>query len=107
MAASIQHKGLIQNIVIEPEIKDGEPTGCYLVTAGEGRRLAYQLRAKRKEIKKNHPVRCWLATENDQSEIRLDENVTRQNMHTAAQFERFHELTPTNGDRTRVGTGTS
>lgn len=97
LAASIQHKGLIQNIVIEPEIKDGEPTGCYLVTAGEGRRLAYQLRAKRKEIKKNHPVRCWLDTENDPSEISLDENVTRENMHPADQFERFHELSRDKG----------
>ena len=51
LAASIQHKGLIQNIVIEPEIKDGEPTGCYLITAGKGHRLAYLLRAKRKGIR--------------------------------------------------------
>lgn len=97
LAASIQHKGLIQNIVIEPEIKDGEPTGCYLVTAGEGRRLAYQLRAKRKEIKKTQVVRCWLDTENDPSEISLDENVTRENMHPADQFERFHELSRDKG----------
>ncbi|WP_204317391.1 ParB N-terminal domain-containing protein, partial [Serratia marcescens] len=41
LAASIQHKGLIQNLVVEPETKeDGTPTGYYLVTAGEGRRLA-------------------------------------------------------------------
>jgi ParB family transcriptional regulator, chromosome partitioning protein len=92
LAASIAHKGLIQNIVIEPEMKGEQPTGFYLVTAGEGRRLAYQLRAKRKEIKKTHPVRCWLDTENDPSEISLDENVTREAMHPADQYERFHEL---------------
>lgn len=97
LAASIAHKGLIQNIVIEPEIKDDKPTGCYLVTAGEGRRLAYLLRAKRKEIKKNHLVRCWLDTENDPSEVSLDENVTRENMHPADQFERFHELSRDKG----------
>lgn len=61
------------------------------VTAGEGRRLAMLLRAKRKQIKKSEPVRCWLDTANDPSEIGLDENVTRT-MHPADQFERFREL---------------
>lgn len=97
LAASIAHKGLIQNIVIEPEMKDEQPTGFYLVTAGEGRRLAYLLRAKHKEIRKNHPVRCWLDTENDPAEVSLDENVTRENMHPADQFERFHELSRDKG----------
>lgn len=92
LAASIQHKGLIQNLVIEPEVKDEKPTGYYLVTAGEGRRLAMLLRAKRKQIKKSEPVRCWLDTQNDPSEISLDENVTRTPMHPADQFERFREL---------------
>ena len=92
LAASIQHKGLIQNLVIEPETKDDKPTGYYLVTAGEGRRLAMLLRAKRKQIKKSEPVRCWLDTANDPSEISLDENVTRTNMHPADEFERFREL---------------
>ena len=93
LAASIQHKGLIQNLVVEPETKeDGTPTGYYLVTAGEGRRLAMLLRAKRKQIKKSDPVRCWLDTQNDPAEISLDENVTRTPMHPADQFERCHEL---------------
>ena len=97
LAASIQHKGLIQNLVVEPETKNGEPTGCYLVTAGEGRRLAMVLRAKRRQIKKTHPVRCWLDTVNDPAEISLDENVTRTAMHPADQFERFHELSTERG----------
>ena len=98
LAASIQHKGLIQNLVIEPEIKeDGTPTGYYLVTAGEGRRLAILLRAKRKQIKKSEPVRCWLDTANDPAEISLDENVTRTAMHPADQFERFAELSSEKG----------
>ena len=98
LAASIQHKGLIQNLVIEPEAKeDGTPTGYYLVTAGEGRRLAMLLRAKRKQIKKSEPVRCWLDTANDPAEISLDENVTRTPMHPADQFERFAELSNDKG----------
>jgi len=98
LAASIQHKGLIQNLVVEPETKeDGAPTGYYLVTAGEGRRLAMLLCAKRKQIGKSEAVRCWVDTENDPAEISLDENVTRTPMHPADQFERFQELSETKG----------
>lgn len=98
LAASIAHKGLIQNLVVEPEVKvDGTPTGAYFVTAGEGRRLAMLLCAKRRQIKKSQPIRCYLDTENDPSEISLDENVTRTPMHPADQFERFQELSETKG----------
>jgi ParB family chromosome partitioning protein len=57
------------------------------VTIGEGRRLAQLLRVKRKEIKKTEPIRCIVDTANDPHEISLDENVTRENMHSAEQFE--------------------
>lgn len=97
LAASIQHKGMIQNLVVEPEIKDGEPTGCYFVTAGEGRRQAQLLRVKRKQIRKSEPIRCWLDTLNDPAEVSLDENVTRTAMHPADQFERFAELSRDKG----------
>ena len=98
LAASIAHKGLIQNLVVEPELKDdGKPTGSYFVTAGEGRRQAMLLCAKRRKMKKSVSVRCWLDTENDPSEISLDENVTRTPMHPADQFERFRELSETKG----------
>src|SRR3546814_6105573 len=55
------------------------------------------LRAKRKQIKKSEPMRCWLDTANDPSEISLDENVTRTPMHPADQFERFAELSNDKG----------
>ncbi|RZF64819.1 hypothetical protein EWE75_09395 [Sphingomonas populi] len=76
LAASIAHKGLIQNIVIEPEIVDGKPTGFYLVTAGEGRRLAYLLRAKRRETKKTQAVRCWLVINTDRRTYHLELRAT-------------------------------
>src|SRR3546814_4192342 len=69
----------------------------YLVTAGGGRRLAMLRRAKRNQIKKSEPMRCWLDTANDPSEISLDENVTRTPMHPADQFERFAELSNDKG----------
>jgi ParB family chromosome partitioning protein len=93
LAASIAAKGLLQNLVVEPECKDdGKETGYYLVTIGEGRRLAHLLRAKRKEIKKAEPVRCILDTEHNAHEISLAENVIRSAMHPADQFEAFAKL---------------
>lgn len=98
LAASIAAKGMLQNLVVEPETNtDGELTGFYFVTIGEGRRLAQMLRVKRKQIKKSESIRCVLDTENDATEISLDENVTREAMHPADQFERFRELAENRG----------
>ena len=97
-AASIAAKGILQNLVVEPERDEqGEPTGYYLVTIGEGRRLAQLLRVKRKQIKKSEPIRCIVDTTNDPHEISLDENVTREAMHPADQFEAFRTLAERNG----------
>lgn len=93
LAASIAAKGLLQNLVVEPERKDdGKETGYYLVTIGEGRRLAHLLRAKRKEITKAEPVRCILDTAHNAHEISLAENVIRSAMHPADQFEAWAKL---------------
>lgn len=93
LAASIAVKGVLQAPVVEPETDEsGAPTGCYLVTIGEGRRLALRLLAKRKAIRKAEPVRCVVDLANDPHEISLDENVTRSGMHPADQFEAFRRL---------------
>lgn len=97
-AASIAAKGILQNLVVEPELDgDGATTGFYFVTIGEGRRLAQLLRVKRKEIKKTEPIRCIVDVANDPHEISLDENVTRENMHPAGQFEAFKKLADERG----------
>jgi ParB family chromosome partitioning protein len=97
-AASIAAKGMLQNLVVEPELDtDGQHTGSYFVTIGEGRRLAQLLRAKRKEIKKTELIRCVIDTANDPFEISLDENVTRTAMHPADQYEAFRELAANRG----------
>jgi ParB family chromosome partitioning protein len=97
-AASIAAKGILQNLVVEPELDaEGAATGFYFVTIGEGRRLAQLLRVKRKEIKKTEPIRCIIDTANDAFEISLDENVTRENMHPADQFEAFEKLAEERG----------
>jgi ParB family chromosome partitioning protein len=98
LASSIAAKGMLQAPVVAPEFDDeGRPTGCYLVTIGEGRRLAMLLRAKRREIRKSEPVRCFVDVDNDPHEISLDENVTRSEMHPADQFEAFKRLADERG----------
>ena len=98
LAASIRAKGVLQPPVVEIERgEDGVPTGNYLVTIGEGRRLALRMLAKRKAIKRTHPVRVTVDTENDAHEISLDENVTREAMHPADQFEAFKRLADERG----------
>jgi ParB family chromosome partitioning protein len=98
LAASIAVKGVLQAPVVQPETDaEGAPTGCYLVTIGEGRRLALLLRAKRKEIRRTEPVRCVVDLNNDPHEISLDENVTRAGMHPADQFEAFRRLSEERG----------
>ena len=97
-AASIKAKGVLQPPVVEIE-RDGEgaPTGNYLVTIGEGRRQGLRLLAKRKAIKRTHPVRVIVDAENDAHEISLDENMTREAMHPADQFEAFQRLAEEKG----------
>ncbi len=98
LAASIAAKGVLQPPVVEAERSaDGQETGRYLVTIGEGRRLALRLLAKRKRLPKTELIRCLLDADNDAFEISLDENVTRFAMHPADQFEAFRDLAETKG----------
>lgn len=98
LAASIKAKGVLQPPVVEIE-RDGEgsPTGGFLVTIGEGRRQALRLLVKRKAIKRTHPVRVIVDADNDAHEISLDENITREAMHPADQFEAFKRLADETG----------
>lgn len=98
LAASIAAVGILQNLVVEPELADdGTPTGDYLVTAGEGRRLAQLLRVKRREIRKSEPMPCRIETTGNAREISLHENSAREAMHPADQFEAFQTLIEIDG----------
>ena len=93
LAASIAANGLLQNLVVEPERdKRGRATGKYLVTAGEGRRLAQLLRVKRAEIPVTEPIRCLVDAGRNAFELSLAENDIRTPMHPADQFEAFQTL---------------
>lgn len=93
LANNIQASRQIHNLVVETECDDdGKPTGHYLVTVGEGRRLAQLLRVKRKQIKASEPIACVIDDTHDALAVSLSENDIRSNMHPADQFEAFKRL---------------
>lgn len=93
LRASTAAKGILQNLIVKPERDDhGAETGFYYVTAGEGRRLAQIARAKDAEIPRDTPIPCVIRETDDAHEVSLDENVTREAMHPADQFEAFRAL---------------
>ena len=97
-AASILANGLIQLPVVKPERRaDGSETGYALVTAGEGRRLALRLLAKRKLIPKSALVRCLVDEANDAGEVSLAENHAREPLPPADEFDAFHDLAERQG----------
>lgn len=95
LAASIQAHGLLQSLVVRLTLDgDGQPTDRYEVIAGGRRLAALKLLAKQKRIAKGVAIPCRVLDMDglDGSEASLAENVVRQDMHPADQFEAFHAL---------------
>jgi len=88
LAASITRVGLLQNLIVTAAA-DGEH---YHVVAG-GRRLeAMRLLAKKRRIPKEWEVPCLLVADGTARTASLTENVQREPMHPADQFEAFAGL---------------
>lgn len=93
LRGSIAAKGILQNLIVRPETDDsGAETGFFWVTVGEGRRIVQTRRAGDGEISGDEPVPCVVRLTDDAHEVSLDENVTREAMHPADQFEAFRAL---------------
>ena len=86
LAASIKAHGLQQNLVVR---KDGKK---FAVVAGGRRLKALQRLAKAGDIEDTYEVPCRITEAADASEISLAENVMREDMHPADQFEAFRDL---------------
>ncbi len=95
VAACIQAHGLLQSLVIRPKLDgEGQASDRYEVVAGGRRLAALKLLAKQKRISKSTAIPCRvLDTDSvDVSEASLAENIVRQDMHPADQFEAFYAL---------------
>ena len=86
LAASIKAHGLQQNLVVR---KDGKK---FAVVAGGRRLKALQRLAKAGDIEPAYEVPCRITEAADAAEISLAENVVREEMHPADQFEAFRDL---------------
>ena len=88
LAASIQRVGLLQNLIVILAA-DGEH---YEVVAGGRRLAALKLLAKKHRIAKDWDVPCLRVADGTARTASLTENVQRETMHPADQFEAFAAL---------------
>lgn len=88
LASSIARVGLLQNLTVTA-CNDGEH---YEVVAGRRRLAALKLLAKRRKLAKTHEVPCLVVPDESARTVSLTENVQREAMHPADQFEAFAAL---------------
>jgi ParB family chromosome partitioning protein len=88
LAASILRVGLLQNLTVVVSV-DGQ---YYEVVAGGRRLAALKLLAKRRRIAQDYQVPCLLVADASARTASLTENVQREAMHPADQFEAFAAL---------------
>ncbi|MDH0056474.1 ParB/Srx family N-terminal domain-containing protein [Stutzerimonas stutzeri] len=88
LAASISRIGLLQNLVVIIAA-DGEH---YEAVAGDRRLTALKLLAKKKRLPADFEVPCLLVSDASARTVSLAENLLREQMHPADQFEAFAAL---------------
>ena len=88
LAASIARVRLLQNLAVV-DAGDGEH---FDVVAGRRRLSALRLLVKRRKLHKDAGVPCLVVVDADARTVSLTENVQREAMHPADQFEAFAAL---------------
>ena len=91
LAASIKARGLIHNLTVIPRPREAKRAG-FEVVAGKRRLAALRLLAKRKELAASVPIDCRVVPREDATATSLTENVEREAMHPADQFDAFAKL---------------
>lgn len=86
LADNIHAEGLLQNLVVR-KVKGGK----YAVSGGERRRCALGVLIKRKHMKPSDLVPCRVI-KNEATSASLSENIHREAMHPADQFEAWAKL---------------
>ncbi|VGO08734.1 putative plasmid stabilization protein [plant metagenome] len=88
LADSIERVGLLQNLIVVPH-PHGE---SFDIVAGGRRWAALRLLAKKKRIARDQTIPCLVVPDTSAVTVSLTENVQRQDMHPADQFEAFLAL---------------
>ncbi len=91
LAASIRVRGLIHNLTVLPRPREAKRPG-YDVIVGKRRLAALRLLAKRKELPADVPVDCRVVPREQATATSLTENLEREAMHPADQFDAFAKL---------------
>lgn len=87
LKASIQTEGLLQNLIAYPTANEK-----LAVVGGERRRKALAALIKEKKLPKTYAVPCLVRSRDEAITLSLAENVQREEMHPADQFEAFAAL---------------
>jgi ParB family chromosome partitioning protein len=87
LAESIVRVGLLQNLIVI-----ALPGGLYGVVGGKRRLAALRLLAQQKRIGKDQSIPCLVVPDGSAVTVSLTENVQREAMHPADQFEAFMAL---------------
>lgn len=88
LAASILAQGLLQNLVVSPN-----ENGLYQVDAGGRRFAALSLLVQQGKLPEDWPVPVRVVDPQDSTAASLTENVQREAMHPADEFDAFQKLT--------------
>jgi len=89
LAESIARVGLLQNLIVVPVLGQDD---LFEVVAGGRRWAALRLLAKHKRIARDQTIPCLVVPDDSAVTVSLTENVQRQDMHPADQFEAFLAL---------------
>src|SRR5439155_11814788 len=93
LKASIEAQGLLQNLIVCPEVtKRGKPTGRYEVVGGKRRLAALKALADEGKLSADEEILCRVKPDRDAAEASLAENLHREPMHPADEFEAFQRL---------------
>lgn len=88
LTASIAAHGLLQSLVVRKDKR-----GKYAVVAGRRRLLALKALSEDGKVASSEPIPCHVLDDAaDATEISLAENVQREPMHPADEFEAFRDL---------------
>jgi ParB family chromosome partitioning protein len=93
LKASIKAQGVLQNLIVCPaENRKGKANGKYEVVGGRRRLQALNELAAEGDISADEEILCRVKPTRDAAEASLAENIAREPMHPADEFEAFKTL---------------
>ncbi len=93
LKASIAAHGLLENLIVAPQVPEPGGPVRYAVIAGGRRLAALQALANEGALAEGYPVSCHIVTDAENAvELSLAENTVRAAMHPADQVEAFARI---------------